>query len=313
MTPQEREELRRTHYNAQVFKIRRVHDELMLLRVLPDPPRLIVRAGQYTVLGLGVWEPRIDGVPSVRRAGTGVPALIRRSYSISCPILDEQGELATVDELPFLEIFLTLIKRPSDEPPMLTPRLFGLSEGDRLYVGRHVTGNYTLDAICSQANLILMATGTGEAPHNAMVAELLRRNHEGKITVVTCARYRSDLAYLEVHRSLERRFPGYRYIALTTREPENIDASYLGFVGKKYLQEWITSPDVEEQIGFCLDPAHTHVFLCGAPAMIGLSTRTSDGELHFPEPPGMLEALVHRGFQPDMPHRRGNVHFERYW
>ncbi len=196
---------------------------------------------------------------------------------------------------------------------MLTPRLFGLSEGDRLYVGRHATGQYTLDQIHGQENLILMATGTAEAPHNAMVAELLRRRHAGKITVATCARYRADLAYLELHRCLERRFPNYRYVALTTREPENIDRSLPGYVGKKYLQDWIASPDVADRIGFALDPVHTHVFLCGAPAMIGLPTRMNEGDLHFPEPPGMLEALVHRGFQPDMPHRRGNVHFEKYW
>ncbi|HXY37967.1 MAG TPA: ferredoxin--NADP reductase, partial [Planctomycetaceae bacterium] len=272
MTLPERDELRRAHYNARVVQIRRVHDELMVLRAAPDPPHPVVRPGQYTVLGLGVWEPRVDGVPSSRLGEGARPGLIRRAYSLSCPMLDDRGKLATVGDLPFLEFYLNRIYKPRDEPPMLTPRLFRLSEGDRLYVGRHATGHYTLEAIHGGENVIFMATGTGEAPHNAMVAELLRRRHKGRIAVITCARFRRDLAYLEVHRALERCFPGYRYIALTTREPENLVASDPGYIGKKYLQDWIACPDVADQIGFALEPVHTHAFLCGAPAMIGLPT-----------------------------------------
>jgi len=290
-----------------------MHDDLMVMRAALDVPRYPVRAGQYTLLGLGAWERRIDGVPSSRLGGGAAPALIRRAYSISCPIVDERGDLATIDTIPFLEFYLNRISKMSDDPPMLTPRLFALSEGDRLYIGPHAHGHYTLDAISNGENVILMATGTGESPHNAMVAELLHGRHDGMITAVTCVRYRADLAYLDVHRALETRFPNYRYIALTTREPENVDVSHPCYVGKKYLQDWIVAESAAERIGFALDPSRTHVYLCGAPAMIGLPTKTTEGDIHFPEPPGMVEVLVQRGFQPDMAHRRGNVHFERYW
>ena len=43
------------------------------------------------------------------------------------------GRLAPIDELPFLEFYINYVHRPSDNHPMLTPRLFALGEGDRLH------------------------------------------------------------------------------------------------------------------------------------------------------------------------------------
>lgn len=47
--------------------------------------------------------------------------------------------------------------------------------------------------------------------------------------------------------------------------------------------------------------------------MIGPPRRTADGDIHFPEPVGMVEVLSDLGFHLDEPHRPGNVHFEKYW
>ncbi len=59
-----------------------------------------------------------------------------------------------------------------------------------------------------------------------------------------------------------------------------------------------------------LEPDNTHVFLCGNPAMIGLSPRVVE---RGHEPGSMLDVLLRRGFQTDEHGRPGNVHFERYW
>jgi ferredoxin--NADP+ reductase len=313
MTPETRAELRRRHYNARVIQIRRMHDDLTTLRVAPDAKRHPTLAGQYTLLGLGCWEDRIDGLPSGTRNSPAAEALIRRAYSISCPILDDNGALTRIDDLPFLEFYVNCIHRPADDPPMLTPRLFALHEGDRLYVGPHSHGRYTVEGMGRSENVIFAATGTGEAPHNAMVAELLKRGHVGRIAVVTCVRYRADLGYLAAHRALERRFANYRYVPLTTREPENVDPSRPDYVGKSYLQDLFASECAVQRIGFPLDPSRTHVYLCGAPAMIGLPRSTPEGDLHFPEPTGMVEVLVRLGFRLDEPHNPGNIHFEKYW
>jgi ferredoxin--NADP+ reductase len=313
MTPAIRDELRHRHYNARVVHVRRVHDDLMVLRVAPDEKRAPMLAGQYTMLALGCWEERIDGLSSGPPDAVASETLIRRAYSISCPILDDNGALATIGDLPYLEFYINCIRKPADEPPMLTPRLFALHEGDRLYVGPHSHGRYTVERIGHSENVIFAATGTGEAPHNAMVAELLKRGHFGNIAVVTCVRYRADLGYLAVHRALERRFANYRYFPLTTREPENIDPSRPDYVGKSYLQDLFASDRATRELRFPLDPSRTHVYLCGAPAMIGLPRRTPEGDLHFPESTGMVEVLVRLGFRLDEPHNPGNIHFESYW
>jgi ferredoxin--NADP+ reductase len=41
----------------------------------------------------------------------------------------------------------------------------------------------------------MFATGTGEAPHNAMIAELLARHHAGPIVSAVGARNRAEPGY----------------------------------------------------------------------------------------------------------------------
>lgn len=310
----ETERLRREHYNAGVVLARYVHEDLQILRVRPDGERPEYVPGQYTLLGLGVWEPRSDGVePPAERSQREREALIRKPYSISCPVLDDEGRLVTCAECDFLEFYVTCVHRPGDDPPMLTPRLFSLQEGDRLYLGPHAHGHFTLDPVGPEDDVIFAATGTGEAPHNAMIAELLARGHRGRVCSVVCARYRQDLAYLDVHRELESRYENYRYFPLTTREPENVDPDHPDYVGKQYIQEFFAEGAFERQSDIPLDPGRVHAFLCGNPQMIGLLKKDKAGETVFPEPPGVAEFLTKRGFRLDEPRRPGNVHFEKYW
>ena len=300
-------------YNASVVDVRSVHEGLRIFRVRADGEQPQYRAGQYTTLGLGDWEPRCDGIEAGQFSPSAASGhLIRRAYSIACPLL-ESGRLMTCGSYDFLEFYVALVKTASDTPPTLTPRLFALDVGSRLFMGLRPRGQYTLAAVGPRDDVVFIATGTGEAPHNAMTAELLGRRHEGRIASLTSVRYERDLAYLAAQRELERMFPNYRYVALTTREPRNVDPSHPQYVGRRHVQEFVASGDFEEQAEVRLDPARTHVYLCGSPAMIGAPRRDGDGHLGFPEPAGMAELLVHRGFRLDEPRRPGNVHFERYW
>ena len=104
-------------------------------------------------------------------------------------------------------------------------------------------------------------------------------------------------------------FPNYRYMALTTREPENLDASRPD-IGKRYLQDFFESGAFASETGVRLDPTNTHLFLCGHPDMIGIPLHTHDSTRRYPQPKGMVENL---GFRVDRPHERGNIHFEKYW
>src|SRR5205085_5904859 len=134
--------------------------------------------------------------------------------------------------------------------------------------------------------------------------ELLRRGHPERIVSACCVRYRRDLAYVTIHEELMRRYPNYTYLSLTTREADTVQH-------KVYIQDLLTSGQLEECLGRPLDPARTHVFLCGNPKMIGVPYKDRDsGRRLYPEPLGVIEILERRGFQTDQPQAKikGNVH-----
>jgi ferredoxin--NADP+ reductase len=141
-----------------------------------------------------------------------------------------------------------------------------------------------------------------------MLWELLRRGHAGRILSACCVRYRRDLAYVATHERLERLYPNYTYLSLTTREADTVKH-------KVYIQDLITSGQLEERLGVPLDPTTTHVFLCGNPKMIGVPIKDKEtGERKYPTPLGVIEILEKRGFQADQGSKaKGNIHFEEYW
>jgi ferredoxin--NADP+ reductase len=302
-------ELRKKHYNATVVSIKRAHEDLMTLRIRPDFPLPAHRPGQYSTLGLGAWEPRAEGCqPEVPKPGDE-RKLIRRAYSISSPILDEAGHLLDRTKTDWLEFYVVLVRESEKGPPALTPRLFVLNEGDRLFLGEKIAGHYTLEPVKPTDNVVFLSTGTGEAPHNYMLWELLSRGHAGRILAACCVRYRRDLAYLALHEELMRRYPRYVYLSLTTREAVNTGQ-------KVYIQDLITSGQLEERLGAPLDASCTHVYLCGNPKMIGVpTTDRATGQTTYPQPPGVVEILSARQFQIDQPSvkLKGTIHFEEYW
>jgi ferredoxin--NADP+ reductase len=310
MNAEQAADLRRKHYNATMVWLRKAHPDLAVLRVRPDFPRPAHQPGQYTSLGLGYWEPRCPGCQEEPLKPDSETKLVRRAYSIGCSVLDEDGKLLNIAATDWLEFYIVLV-RESDKPvaPALTPRLFMLQEGDRLFLQEKITGHYTLEPVKPGDTVLFLGTGTGEAPHNYMLWELLRRGHEGRILSACCVRYRRDLAYLAMHETLMRRHPNYTYLSLTTREADTINR-------KVYVQDLITSGQLEEHLGQALDPARTHVFLCGNPSMIGVPVKDKEsGQRIYPRPTGVIELLEQRGFQTDQPQikLKGNIHFEEYW
>lgn len=309
MTPAEWASLRQKHYNATVVYLQKPNPDLMILRVRPDFPVPAHKPGQYSTLGLGQWEPRAPDCQEELPKPEDERKLIRRAYSLSCSILDERGGLFDMSRTGWLEFYIVLVRQSDQRPPALTPRLFTLNEGDRLFLGEKIAGHFTLDPVKPGDTVLFLSTGTGEAPHNYMLWELLRRGHTGKILAACCVRYRRDLAYVPIHEELMRRYPNYTYLSLTTREAMNV-------AHKVYIQDLITSGQLEDRLGRQLNPAAAHVYLCGNPKMIGVpTTDKASGAKIYPQPPGVVELLERRRFQLDQPSLKlqGNIHVEEYW
>ena len=301
------EQLRVENYNSTITSIRAHNPDLWVLKIRPDEEIEDFKPGQYTTLALGFWEPRADdAIEDFEEAPDQRNKMARRSYSVSSSIVDENEELVP-SHPEDVEFYVVQVRPGEVEFPSLTPRLFTKGVGDRVFMGRKFTGRYTLDDVEPSDNVVFLSTGTGEAPQNKMTAELLRNGHLGQILNVVCVRYRRDLAYTSEQETVQSKFPNYKYLAITTREAEDLE-------DKVYIQDLVTSGRIEAELGAPLDLNNTHVFLCGNPSMIGLP-RWDDGSgiVDFPDVVGVCELLHERGFTIDHRKERGNVHYEEYW
>jgi ferredoxin--NADP+ reductase len=309
MTADEIAEHRRKRYNGTVVYLKKIHSDLMVFRVKPDFPRPNHLPGQYCALGLGNWEPRVEGCQHEDLKPEDLTKVVRRSYSISNSIYSEPGVLRDLTKDEFVEFYVVLVREnPDGRVPALTPRLFALKEGDRLSIGEKFVGHFTAEHVKPGDTVLFLGTGTGEAPHNYMLWDLLRKKHTGRILSACCVRYKKDLGYLDTHKQLMKQFPNYVYVPLTTREA--------GLSKKVYVQDLFQDGEIEDYLGEKLDPAKTHVFLCGNPKMIGVPTKDKEtGARVYPEPLGVIEILERRGFVTDNAAAKvkGNVHFEEYW
>lgn len=299
------------YYNATISYFDRLTDEVWIFGVKPDAGPVSFTPGQYTSLGLGYWEPRIDDALEAD-IDKQWSKLVRRSYSVSSPMFTSDdyhadhgvADLARCEDLDDIEIYAVLVSPEGDFVPGLTPRLALKNVGDRLFMGRKMAGRYDATAIDDPtAPLVFLSTGTGEAPQVAMIVELLRKGHTGPIISVVTARYWSDLVYVDKNRALEKRFPNYTYLPLPTRESD---------VEKRYIQDVVRNDFTADKLGLELDPTHTHVFVCGNPDMIGLPDESGDTPV-YPETPGVAEILIERGFKLDKRKDPGNIHFEEFW
>ncbi|MEX0767297.1 MAG: hypothetical protein WD029_02380, partial [Microthrixaceae bacterium] len=255
------DELCSENYNATITYFEPTHSDLWVLRVRPDRGEISHLPGQYASLGLGYWEARIDDAEDPRLEEQW-EKLVRRSYSISSRMFDEFGYLSGEEGVEELEFYIVLVPPTEDNVPGLTPRLALKRPGDRIYLGPKVAGRYTLSAVTDPMSTVLFfSTGTGEAPHNAMVVELLRKGHRGPILSAVSVREWADLGYIKQHRELEERYANYHYLPMPTREPD---------VPKRYIQSLITDGTLTTDYEITLDPEITNVYLCGNPSMIGL-------------------------------------------
>jgi ferredoxin--NADP+ reductase len=264
-------------YNATVTGREAINPQLLVLRVEPDAPLFQFTPGQFAVLGLLGGEPRVveaaaeDPLPQPDK-------LIRRAYSIASSSLERR----------YLEFYLTLITSGQ-----LTPRLFALNYGNRLFLGPKSSGVFTLDRVPPEKSVVLVATGTGLAPYISMLRTMLITETKRRFVVLHGARYSWDLGYRGELESLARLRPNLTYLPTITRPEE--DGRFHGHVGR--LQALLAQGVVEKESGVTLDPAQAEVFLCGNPDMVV----------------AVKELLIACGFHVGHGKEAGTIHVEEYW
>ena len=191
-------------YNATVVGKTLVTPDLMILRVRTDEPRVEFKAGQYTLLGLSCSEPRSpNSVPEIVKAPPD--KLIRRPYSIASARTDTQQ----------FEFYITQVKSGQ-----LTPRLFNLEGGDRMFISKRIVGLFTLADTPPGMDVVMIATGSGLAPYISFLRSHIADRPDIKMAVIQGAGHAWDLGYYSELIFLANTFPNFHYLPTLTRADE---------------------------------------------------------------------------------------------
>lgn len=252
---------------------------LMVLRVAPDGWELpAFEPGQFAVLGLPAEARRCE-LSETEDTAQRPDRLIRRAYSIASSSVESE----------YLEFYITLVRSGS-----LTPRLFALEPGDRLWLGPKITGTFTLEQAPEDRHVIMVATGTGLAPYMSMLRTGPPGWQDRRFAVLLGARHSWDLGYHAELAMMDRLCPNFRYLPVISRPAEE-PVPWGSRSG--YVQDLWRDQVLAREWGFVPRPESCSVFLCGNPAMID----------------DMLEILVSEGFREHTRRQPGEIFVEKYW
>ncbi len=265
-------------YNATLVARSDHTSDLATFYVRPDAPFEPFLSGQYVTLGLLGAEPRQSDLPEFRQAPDD--KLVQRAYSIAAAGYE-------IDELEFL---ISLVKNGS-----LTPRLWNLKPGDRLVIGKRITGSFTVNELQS-STLVMVGTGSGLAPFISMLRQNLSRRSDVHFILLHGARRRYELAYLTEFRALEKACSNFTYVPAISR-PQLDPPGWRGATGRltKFFEN--SGALLTQMTGAVLDPAKADVYLCGNPGMIE-------------DVKNMLSPL---GYTKHSKAHPGSLHSEEYW
>jgi len=266
--------------NAVLVQRIEVAPGLVILRVAPDGWELPdFEAGQFAVLGLPGRAPRCEVSTGEEGEEIDPDKIIKRAYSIASSSVARE----------YLEFYVTLV--PSGQ---LTPRLFALTPGDRLWLSPKISGLFTLDDVPADKNIVLIATGTGLAPYVSMLRTHLVRGDQRRYAVLHGARHSWDLGYRSELETVDRLCPNFTYLAVVSR-PNEEPVPWRGLTG--HLQDTWRANVLVDRWGAKLTSQDTHIFLCGNPAMIE----------------DLVVILEAEGFKEHRRRDPGQIHVERYW
>ncbi|OYT15146.1 MAG: ferredoxin--NADP(+) reductase [Bacteroidetes bacterium 4572_77] len=263
--------------NSVVIQVLQVSPIMKIIRVKPlDWEFPAFKGGQFVALALPGSASRCETATEEFEKPTDPDKLIKRAYSI-----------ASTSTAEYVEFYITLVHSGA-----LTPRLFDLSIGDKVWMGKKGVGMFTLDQVDSKKNIVLIATGTGVAPYMSMLrSEALKR--EGRIMIIHGAANSWDLGYSSELQLLESMFDNFKYHPTIT-DPEKEPAGWNGDV--RFIGDIWADNIAENKWGFKPEPETTEFFLCGNPRMIN----------------GMVEMLEKDKFKEHKKNAPGEIHVEEF-
>lgn len=267
--------------NAVVTLRNQVSPWLMILQVVPDGwvfPDF--RPGQFASLGLPGNHSRCAAAEPER--STPAPdKLIRRAYSMASSPVNRE----------FLEFYIALVPGGA-----LSPRLFNLNIGDRVWLSPKAAGHFVCDEsrIPAVTDLVLVTTGSGLAPFVSMLQTHLKLEAKRRIALIHGVRHSWDLGYRSILMAMQHLRPNFTYLPVISRPGEEV-VPWKGATG--HVQGVWTSGALDRAWGARPKPENTHVFLCGSPQMAH----------------AMIELLAADGFVEDTRQAPGQIHVEKYW
>jgi ferredoxin--NADP+ reductase len=234
--------------------------------------------GQYAMIGIPALAPRCANSEPERTAHSD-EFFVQRSYSIASPPT-ERGHI---------EFYITLVRDGT-----LSPRLFALSVGDKLWLSKNFSGMFTFLRVSKDANVVFVATGTGLSPCMSLIRSHFDSADSRRFALIHGARHSCELGYRAELESLAQKSDRFTYINLISRPQEETPA-WKGHTG--YVQDVWKSGAIAEAWGFKPSPENTHVFVSGNPAMCD----------------AMTTILKEQGYREQTFRESGELHLERFW
>jgi len=280
-------------YNSTV-KIYKSSYDAVIIRVYPDFPCRHYLPGQYGSLGL------------ISDKGN---KLVKRAFSISSSIINSDSKnLINQKDLNYYEFYINRISKNQKGREQITPKIFRLKDGDRIFCGQKIVGHYTYEYESEKhwKNIILIGTHTGESPNNSIVNYLLLNKLNINICNINVGPDGWISSYKIKHDILEKLYSNYRFIQF-------VDNSNNYKILNQYFFDLINNDnDATDKTGFNLEFNSTLIMLCGDPKMIGAPIKKGGWDYEYPDY-GLINTLIKNGFTIKTRFKGGNINYESYW
>ena len=193
---------------------------------------------------IGVLPPGTDA--------NGKPQKLRL-YSIASPHVGDDGNGKTVS------ICVKRAVNPPHPPGICSGYLCDSAIGDKVSITGPVGKTFLLPS-ASNANLIMIATGTGIAPFRAFLKTRYteRVTETGESWVFFGCQTGKDLLYADEYETYKTQ-PGFNLITAVSREQQNKDG------GRMYVQHRLE--EYAEQVFNLLKSTNTYIYMCGLRGM----------------------------------------------